>query len=675
MKPKKEDHLRVKKLSALIRNHSYKYHVLDEPEIEDSKYDQLFQELLSLEQKFPELLSKTSPTQRIGSKPSAGFKKITHGMPMLSLDNAFSIKDLEDFDKRITERLVLKEDLEYCCEPKLDGVAVNLFYKKGVLDKAATRGDGTIGEDITHNIKTLPSVPLELIKNEEIAKIPNSLEVRGEVFIESFEFKKINEYSKESGKRIFANPRNAAAGSLRQLDPEVTASRPLKLFIHGYGTSDSSPENIPNNQFDMLQLFKMWGFPTNPEVKVAIGINTCIEYFSYIEDKRKELSYEIDGVVYKVNKFNFQQRLGKVSRAPRWAIARKFPAETGKTRVNSISYQVGRLGSVTPVAELEPIKVGGVTISNASLHNFDEVDRLDVREGDVVIIKRAGDVIPQVTKVDLKDSVKRKPKTKLPKICPSCGSELFREEGEAALRCVKAQECPAQLVEIIKHFVSRNAMNIEGLGDKIIRLLIDNKIINNVSDLYKIKEEDIIKLEGFASKSSSNLINSIGSSKETSLQRFVYALGIREVGEATALNLALNFNDIKDLIKASREDLLEINDIGPVAADFIKDYFKNTENIELVNEFISLGFQLSPPKKDDSSNFSGKTIVITGSFTTYSRNELKEQLITRGAKVTSSVSNKTDFLISGEKPGSKFSKAQELQVKILDEQEAIDLLS
>ena len=425
----------------------------------------------------------------------------------------------------------------------------------------------------------------------------------------------------------------------------------------------------------MLQLFKMWGFPTNPEVKVAIGINTCIEYFSYIEDKRKELPYEIDGVVYKVNKFNFQQRLGKVSRAPRWAIARKFPAETGKTRVNSISYQVGRLGSVTPVAELEPIKVGGVTISNASLHNFDEVDRLDVREGDVVMIKRAGDVIPQVTKVDLKDSVKRKPKTKLPKICPSCGSELFREEGEAALRCLKAQECPAQLVEIIKHFVSRNAMNIEGLGDKIIRLLINNKIINNVSDLYKIKEEDIIKLEGFASKSSSNLINSIGSSKKTSLQRFVYALGIREVGEATALNLALNFNDIKDLIKASREDLLEINDIGPVAADFINDYFTNTENVELVNEFISLGFKLSPPKKDDSSNFSGKTIVITGSFTTYSRNELKEQLITRGAKVTSSVSNKTDFLISGEKPGSKFSKAQELQVKILDEQEAINLLS
>ena len=675
MKPGSEEKLRLKELKSLIQLHSYKYHILDDPEIEDSEYDKIFQEIILLEKKYPRLVTKSSPTQRVGSKPAKGFKKIAHGSPMLSLDNAFSIKDLEDFDGRVKERLVLNEDLEYCCEPKLDGVAVNLFYKKGIFEKAATRGDGAIGEDITHNIKTLPTIPLELLKNKNVVKLPNSLEVRGEVFIETTEFRDINKFLKASENKTFANPRNAAAGSLRQLDPGITASRPLKLFVHGYGTSDLPPNDIPNSQFEILQLFKSWGLPINPETKNVVGIKECIEYFSYMEDKRKKLSYEIDGVVYKVNKFTLQQRLGKVARAPRWAIARKFPAETGKTIVNSISFQVGRLGSITPVADLEPIKVGGVTIANASLHNFDEVDRLDVRKGDFVIIKRAGDVIPQITRVEIKDFVKRKRKTKQPKICPSCSSELFREEGEAALRCVKGQECPDQLVEIIKHFVSRKAMNIEGLGDKIIRLLIDNKIINNVSDLYKIKEEDIINLERFASKSSSNLINSIRSSKETSLQRFIYALGIREVGEATALNLALNFNDIKDLIKVSKEDLLEINEIGPVVADFIIDYFTNTKNVELVNEFISLGFKLSLPKKDNSSNFFGKTIVLTGSFTTYSRNELKDQLITRGAKVTSSVSNKTDFLISGEKPGSKLSKAQELQIKVLDEQEAIDLLS
>jgi DNA ligase (NAD+) len=425
----------------------------------------------------------------------------------------------------------------------------------------------------------------------------------------------------------------------------------------------------------MLQLFKKWGFPINPETETVTGIESCIEYFSKIESKRKALPYEIDGVVYKVNNFNLQQRMGKVTRAPRWAVARKFPAETGKTIINSISFQVGRLGSITPVADLEPVKVGGVTISNASLHNFDEIDRLDVREGDVVIIKRAGDVIPQVTKVDLKDSVRRKPKIKQPKTCPSCSSELFRDEGVAALRCLKGQECPAQLVEVIKHYVSRNAMNIDGLGDKIIRLFIEKKIIKTVSDLYKIKEEDIISLEGFASKSSSNLIESIKTSKDTSLQRFIYALGIREVGDATALNLAINFNDINRLMEASQEDLLEINDIGPVAASFIHDYFSDKRSIELVNELISLGLKLSPPQTDNSSKFSGKTIVITGSFTSFSRNELKEQLIVRGAKVTSSISTKTDLLISGEKPGSKFSKAKGLNIKTLNEQEVIDLLS
>jgi DNA ligase (NAD+) len=675
MKPSSEDKLRVKELTALIQIHSYRYHVLDEPEIKDSEYDRLFQKLLSLEEKFPELLAISSPTQRVGSKPASGFKKITHGSPMLSLENAFSVKDLKDFDRRVKERLTNTESLDYCCELKLDGVAVNLFYKKGKLDKAATRGDGSVGEDITHNIKTLPSVPLELLKGSNNKGIPNSLEVRGEVFIESSKFESINKTSKESGKKIFANPRNAAAGSLRQLDPKITASRPLKLFIHGYGSADSTDKNIPDNQYEVLQLFQSWGLPVNPETKVVRGIDECINYFLNIEGIRKKLAYEIDGVVYKVNRFNLQKKLGQVARAPRWAIARKFPAETGKTVVNSISFQVGRLGSITPVADLKPVKIGGVTISNASLHNFDEVNRLDVRKGDSVIVKRAGDVIPQITKVDNRNRIKRSSKTKPPKECPSCGSKLARDEGAIALRCLETQSCPAQLLEMIKHFVSRNAMNIEGLGEKILQQLIEKELIKDFAGLYELQERDLIQLEGFAFKSASNLINSIEGSKDTSLQRFIYALGIREVGETTALNLALNYSDVESLMESNREDLIEINDIGPVAADFIIEYFSNENSVDLITKLLSFGFKLSPPKKDTHPIFSGKTVVITGSFSSFSRNRLKEELINKGAKVTSSVSMKTNLLISGEKPGSKLTKASELGISVLTEQELIDLLN
>ena len=675
MKPSSEEKLRVDELKALIQIHSHKYHVLDELEIEDSEYDRLFQELLSLEERFPELQTQSSPTQRVGSKPASGFKKITHDSPMLSLENAFSIKDLKDFDRRVKERLAIPGNLDYCCEPKLDGVAVNLFYKKGKLDKAATRGDGSVGEDITHNIKTLPSVPLVLLKEGGNKPIPNYLEVRGEVFIESAEFESINKTAKKTGKKIFANPRNAAAGSLRQLDPKITASRPLKLFIHGYGSSDSSDKNIPDNQYEILQLFKLWGLPVNPETEVVKGIDECLDYFLNIEGIRKRLAYEIDGVVYKVNKFNLQKKLGQVARAPRWAIARKFPAETGKTLVNSISFQVGRLGSITPVADLKPVKIGGVTISNASLHNFDEVNRLDVRKGDSVIVKRAGDVIPQITKIDNKDGIKRASKTKPPTECPSCGSWLVRDEGAAALRCLEAQSCPAQLLEMIKHFVSRNAMNIEGLGEKIIQQLIAKELIKDFVGLYELQEKDMILLEGFASKSASNLINSIEASKDTSLQRFIYALGIREVGETTALNLALNYSNVESLIKSSKEELIEINDIGPVAADFIFEYFSKKSRVKLITKLLALGFKLSAPKREENPTFSGKTVVITGSFSAFSRNQLKEELIQKGAKVTSSVSIKTNLLISGENPGSKLAKAGELGIRILTEQELVELLN
>ena len=675
MKPNSEDELRLEELKSLIQLHSYKYHVLDDPEILDSKYDLLFQELLFLESKFPDLVSKNSPSQRVGMKPSEGFKKITHDSPMLSLDNAFSSKDLKEFHRRVTERLAEELELDYCCELKLDGVAVNLFYKDGKFDKAATRGDGSTGEDVTHNIRTLSSVPLILSDENADYKVPSLLEVRGEVFIRVKDFKLVNKKAIEKGRKVFANPRNAAAGSLRQLDPRVTSSRPLKLFIHGYGSSDASEEDFPNNQYDTLQLFRSWGFPVTPETKVVKGIDKCIEYFLSIENLRKSLPYEIDGVVYKLNLLNLQKKLGQVSRTPRWAIARKFPAETGRTTVKSISFQVGRLGSITPVAELEPIKIGGVSISNASLHNFDEITRLDIRKGDLVFIKRAGDVIPQITKVEFKSRKKDSKEIKIPKRCPSCNKPLYRDEGFAALRCINSQNCPAQLVEVIKHFVSRNGMNIEGLGEKIIEQLILKELINDVSDLYKLKDEELINLQGFAAKSASNLIESIDASKETTLQRFIYALGIREVGESTALNLALNYQTIDMLIKATEEDLIEINDIGPVAAKFIYEYFSKESSSKLVTSLLPSGIQLAFPQKKFDSNFGQKTIVMTGSFNSVSRNQLKEQLQNRGAKVTSNVSSKTDVLIVGNNPGSKLAKARELEIEILTEQEIIDLIN
>ena len=444
MKHNSEDKLRLEELKSLIQLHSYKYHVLDAPEILDSEYDLLFRELLFLESKFPDLVSKNSPTQRVGMKPAEGFKKITHDSPMLSLDNAFSNKDLKEFHRRVKERLAEELELYYCCELKLDGVAVNLFYKDGKFDKAATRGDGSTGEDITHNIRTLSSVPLILSEENSDYKVPSSLEVRGEVFIRTKDFRLVNKEAIKKGRKIFANPRNAAAGSLRQLDPRVTSSRPLKLFIHGYGSSDASVEDFPNNQYDTLQLFRSWGFPVNPETKVVKGIDKCIEYFSSIENLRKSLPYEIDGVVYKLNSLNLQKNLGQISRTPRWAIARKFPAETGRTTVNSISFQVGRLGSITPVAELEPVKIGGVSISNASLHNFDEITRLDIREGDLVFIKRAGDVIPQITKVDFKSRTKDSKEVKIKNLAKKIAKILKKKikiyktrihEGSAKKRC------------------------------------------------------------------------------------------------------------------------------------------------------------------------------------------------------------------------------------------------
>ena len=673
MKFTKKEKNRVLELHSLINFHSHKYHSLDTPEIEDHEYDALFQELLQLEDRFPELLYDFSPSQRVGSKPLDGFKKIEHLIPMLSLENAFNQQDMEDFNKRILERLLIEADVNFSCEPKLDGIAVNLLYKNGRLDLASTRGDGKIGEDITHNIRTINSIPLSLIDSN--SKLPTLIEIRGEVFIEKKDFDLANKKAIKAGEKTFANPRNAAAGSLRQLDPSIAASRPLKFYAHGMGFIEEGDFKLPDSQSEMLKQYKSWGLPTNPYNDVAANLEACEEYYLKISNERDILPYEIDGIVFKVNDLAKQISLGQVSRAPRWAIARKFPAEVGTTLVKKISFQVGRVGGITPVAEFSPVNIGGVTVSHASIHNFDEINRLDVREGDTVDIKRAGDVIPQIISVNLDKRKKGSLKVSLPKRCPSCKNDLVRIEGEAILRCTAGLDCPAQRIGSLIHFVSRNALNIDGLGERIIELLVDKKLVLNFADLFRLDIKDIINLEGFGEKSATNLIKSIQASKDTNLSRFIYSLGIREVGEATAMNLALNFNNISKFLAADEQDFLEINDIGPVASNYIKEFLASDENINLVKDLIALGVNPKEMEVKNDNPFSSKSIVITGSFNNIARSQLKEELIRVGARVSSSVSSKTEYLIAGEKPGSKLKKATDLQITILDEEEALKLLN
>ena len=673
MKFTKKEKNRVLELHSLINFHSHKYHSLDTPEIEDHEYDALFQELLQLEERFPELLYDFSPSQRVGSKPLEGFKKIEHLIPMLSLENAFNQQDMEDFNKRILERLLIEADVNFSCEPKLDGIAVNLLFKNGRLDLASTRGDGKIGEDITHNIRTINSIPLSLIDSN--SKLPTVIEIRGEVFIEKKDFDLANKKAIKAGEKTFANPRNAAAGSLRQLDPSIAASRPLKFYAHGMGFIEEGDFKLPDSQSEMLKQYKSWGLPTNPYNDVAANLEACEEYYLKISNERDILPYEIDGIVFKVNNLAKQLSLGQVSRAPRWAIARKFPAEVGTTIVKKISFQVGRVGGITPVAEFSPVNIGGVTVSHASIHNFDEINRLDVREGDTVDIKRAGDVIPQIISVNLDKRKKGSLKVSLPKRCPSCKNDLVRIEGEAILRCTAGLECPAQRIGSLIHFVSRNALNIDGLGERIIELLVDKKLVLNFADLFRLDIKDIINLEGFGEKSATNLIKSIQASKDTNLSRFIYSLGIREVGEATAMNLALNFNNISKFLAADEQDFLEINDIGPVASNYIKEFLASDENINLVKDLIALGVNPKEMEVKNDNPFSSKSIVITGSFNNIARSQLKEELIRVGARVSSSVSSKTEYLIAGEKPGSKLKKATDLQITILDEEEALKLLN
>jgi len=664
----------LESLREQIRHHNYRYHVLDDPEIPDVEYDRLMRELQALETKHPDLITSDSPTQRVGDQPIAAFGTVKHLVPMLSLDNAFSEDELKDFHRRITERLKLDEnadDVQYAAEPKLDGAAVSLLYEDGELIRGATRGDGTTGEDITHNVRTIDGVPLRLIGKG----YPRTLEVRGEVFMPKAGFEAYNEKARKAGEKTFVNPRNAAAGSLRQLDPRLTAERPLDIYVYSVGQVNNG--ELPDSHSEILDQLQEWGLKTCPERRVVIGVSGCLDYYNDIGGRRDSLHYEIDGVVYKVDSIAQQRELGFVSRAPRWAVAHKFPAQEELTCVRDIEFQVGRTGALTPVARLEPVFVGGVTVSNATLHNIDELHRKDVRVGDTVIIRRAGDVIPEVASVILSRRPKRTRPVKLPKVCPVCASAVIKEEGEAAARCTGGLYCSAQRAEALKHFVSRRAMDIEGLGAKLIDQLVAMDKINTPADLYTLQQDELAAMERMGEKSAQNLVDAIEASKSTTLARFLYALGIREVGEATAIGLATHFGQLRSIVDASEEELLEVPDVGPVVASRIRAFFNEPHNREVIRKLQKSGVawpESEPRDRPQDGPLSGKTFVLTGTLSKMSREEAKKLIQDRGGKVTGSVSGKTDFVVHGDKPGSKLAKALKLDVQTLDETQFEHLL-
>jgi len=657
----------LESLKDQIRHHNHRYHVLDDPEIPDSEYDRLMRQLQALEQANPELISTDSPTQRVGDAPISAFGTVQHQLPMLSLDNAFSADQLHDFHRRVSERLELEGEsstLRYAAEPKLDGAAVSLIYERGILIRGATRGDGTKGEDITHNVRTIEAIPLRLIGKGH----PAILEVRGEVFMPKAGFEAYNEKARAAGEKTFVNPRNAAAGSLRQLDPKLTAVRPLDMYAYSVGYMEGG--TLPTTHSDVIEQLQDWGLKTCPESEVVEGVDGCLAYYNVMTVRRQSLSYEIDGVVYKVNDLSQQRELGFVSRAPRWAIAHKFPAQEELTIVEGVEFQVGRTGALTPVARLEPVFVGGVTVSNATLHNIDELHRKDVRVGDTVTIRRAGDVIPEVVGVIASRRPKKTRRIRLPKKCPVCKSAVSREEGEAVARCTGGLYCSAQRAEALKHFVSRKAMDIDGLGAKLIEQLVSAGRIKTPADIYRLEQSDLAEMERMAEKSTANLIRSIEASKSTTLSRFLYGLGIREVGEATAAELASYFGKLDNIIAASEEELLTVSDVGPIVASRIRSFFQEQHNLDVISGLRLSGLdwpESEIQKVPQDGPLSGKTFVLTGSLSDMTRDEAKKIIQDRGGKVTGSVSKKTDFLIYGENPGSKLLKAQELKVSTLDE--------
>jgi len=660
----------VDKLRDQLNHHSYQYYVLDDPEIPDIEYDRLYRELQSLEKQFAELITTDSPTQRVGDKPLEGFTQVKHEVPMLSLDNVFNEEELSDFNNRIQQRLDIDDEIIFAAEPKLDGLAVSLLYEKGILVRAGTRGDGTTGENITQNIRTIHSIPLKLLGEN----IPDLLEVRGEVFMPKAGFEKLNQSARDNNEKQFANPRNAAAGSLRQLDPKVTATRSLAMYCYAVGRIDGGVELKTHS--DMLDNLKQWGLPLCNERQIVKGVESCLNYFNQMSEQRDSLPYEIDGIVYKVNSLKLQRELGFVAKAPRWAIAHKFPAQEEVTRVNAIEFQVGRTGAITPVARLEPVFVGGVTVSNATLHNMDEVYRKDVRVGDKVIIRRAGDVIPEVVRVVPGSRKHVVDKVLLPELCPVCSSEIEQEEGEAIARCSGGLFCGAQRKESIKHFASRKAMDIDGLGDKLVEQLVDEGCIDHIDDLYSLTVEKIAGLERMGEKSASNLIDALQKSKYTSLNRFIYALGIREVGEATALSLAQHFASLDAIKSADEETLQQVEDVGPVVAAHIVRFFKQQHNLEVIDKLIEAGIYWDAIEavNAEEQTLEGKTFVITGTLIGMTRDDAKKALQARGAKVTGSVSKKTNYVVVGDNAGSKATKAEQLGVEMLDEEALVKLL-
>lgn len=661
----------IEQLRQTLRFHEYQYHVLDNPILPDAEYDRLFHQLKILEQQYPEYRSDSSPTQRVGAKPLSGFAQITHEIPMLSLDNAFSDEEFMAFVKRIQDRLLgLPQTLTFCCEPKLDGLAVSILYVNGHLTQAATRGDGSVGEDITANIRTIRNIPLQLMTDNP----PARLEVRGEVFMPQSGFEQLNQSALAKGEKTFANPRNAAAGSLRQLDPQITSQRPLILNAYGIGIAEGI--ELPDTHFERLQWLKSIGLPVNNEIRLCDGTENVLNYYRTIGEKRPNLGYDIDGVVLKINKIALQQELGFISKAPRWAIAYKFPAQEELTILKDVEFQVGRTGAITPVAKLEPVFVSGVTVSNATLHNADEIARLDIAIGDTVIIRRAGDVIPQITGVIHERRPADAKPILFPTHCPVCQSVINRIEGEAVARCSGGLYCAAQRKEALKHFVSRKAMDIEGVGAKLIEQLVDKELIRTPADLFKLNLTTLTRLERMGKKSAENALQSLEKSKKTTLARFIFALGIREVGEATALNLANHFKNLDALKAATLEQLQEVQDIGEVVANHLYLFWRETHNLEIVSDLINQGIHWDNVEMQEIADhpLKGKTIVLTGTLSKMGREEAKSLLQQVGSKVSGSVSAKTDFLIAGENAGSKLTKAQELGVSILTEEEFLALM-
>ena len=659
---------RAAELRDNIEYHNYRYYALDDPVVPDAEYDRLLRELEVLENQYPELITRESPTQRVGTAPVEGFGEIVHSIPMLSLANAFEEQELLDFDRRMCERLGV-EQVEYSAETKLDGLAASIRYEEGKLVSGATRGDGTRGEDVTENIRTIKAVPLRLRGDS----FPRVLEVRGEVFMTEEGFRRLNEEQARRGDKPYANPRNAAAGGLRQLDPRISAERPLTMYCYGVG--DVREGWLPDTHAGILARLKTWGLRVSSEAAVVEGVEGCRGYYSGILARRERLGYAIDGVVFKVNAIAQQAILGAVSRAPRWAIAYKFPAEEELTQVRAIDVQVGRTGTLTPVARLEPVHVGGVTVTNATLHNQDELDRKDVRVGDTVVVRRAGDVIPEVARVVRERRPRRTRRFHLPDRCPVCDSEVIRIEGEAAARCSGGLYCPAQRQQAVRHFASRRAMDIEGLGDKLVEQLVDAGLVNSILDLYGLTEVQLVALERMGKKSSANLVAAIAASRNTTFARFLYALGIRDVGEATAQALAEHFDDLGSLRAADEEHLQEVPDVGPVVARQIRSFFAEKHNQEVLGGLEKLvRWPRTTALEGGAAPLAGKRFVITGTLEAMPRDEAKRRLQALGAKVSGSLSRKTDYLVSGANPGSKHSKAQALEVSILDEKEFLKLI-